>query len=234
MTSSKASNERGIEWARGNPDRRCVATSRAGVQCRNWAIRGGAVCRYHGGSTKRVKAKARERIELAQDLVAMRMIGFAIDEGVPPHVAVAAARDILDRGGITAKQAVELSAAKEPEPWEQMFSGIAKITRAEHEAKMARLRGEVVDAPEPTKVVDAELVPPQEPHACRPTAEVEAAEHPDPPDGAGGESATSTARVTPPPRLLTQEEAAALMRESRLRNSAVPRKGRKRHVRRMR
>jgi hypothetical protein len=76
--------------------------------------------------------------------------------------------------------------------------------------------------------------PPREPHAYRPIGAVDAAERTDPPDAPADESATPTAPVLPPPRPLNQDEAAALMRESRLRSSAVPRVGRKPHVRRMR
>lgn len=76
--------------------------------------------------------------------------------------------------------------------------------------------------------------PPREAHAHRPSGAVDAAEGTDPSDAPADESATPTAPVLPPPRSLNQEEAAALMRESRLRNSAVPRNGRKRHRRRAR
>ncbi|MCW2601684.1 MAG: hypothetical protein JWM02_3513 [Frankiales bacterium] len=40
---------------------RCRATTRAGVPCKRFAIRGGAVCPAHGGSAKHVKRAARTR-----------------------------------------------------------------------------------------------------------------------------------------------------------------------------
>jgi hypothetical protein len=58
------------------------------------------VCRYHGGSTAHVKQKARERLEQAADLMALRVIGIAVDDGIPPAVALAAAKDALDRAGV--------------------------------------------------------------------------------------------------------------------------------------
>ena len=44
---------------------RCKATSkRTGKQCKNWAIKGGEVCRNHGGAAPAVKAKAAIRAEV--------------------------------------------------------------------------------------------------------------------------------------------------------------------------
>jgi hypothetical protein len=42
----------------------CVAKTRQGNRCKQKAIIGGTVCRYHGGATKKVKAKAAVRAEL--------------------------------------------------------------------------------------------------------------------------------------------------------------------------
>jgi hypothetical protein len=67
--------------------------------------------------------------------------------------------------------------------------------------------------PEPSGVT-----PPREAHAYRPSGAVDAAEGTEPPDAPADESATPTAPLLPPPRALNQEEAAALMRESRLRD----------------
>jgi len=50
----------------------CVATARStGDRCKNSAIDGGNVCRFHGGATEHVKEKADERLErLARELLA--------------------------------------------------------------------------------------------------------------------------------------------------------------------
>ncbi len=74
--------------------------------------------------------------------------------------------------------------------------------------------------------------PPREARSHRPRGAVDAAEGAAPPDAPAEESATPTAPVRPPPRSFNQDEAAALMRESRLRSGAVRRDGRKRHARR--
>jgi hypothetical protein len=47
------------------PAVRCKATSKqTGKQCKNWAIKGGEVCRKHGGGASQVKAKAAIRAEV--------------------------------------------------------------------------------------------------------------------------------------------------------------------------
>jgi hypothetical protein len=45
---------------------RCTAHRTSGQPCRAWAIRGGYVCRTHGGAIGHVRAKANERWELAR------------------------------------------------------------------------------------------------------------------------------------------------------------------------
>ena len=46
-----------------NP-RRCSATNREGKPCGAWAIKGGGVCRVHGGSAPQVRRKANMRLDL--------------------------------------------------------------------------------------------------------------------------------------------------------------------------
>jgi hypothetical protein len=60
-----------------DPSRRCTAHNKAGNQCAVAAIKGGSVCRTHGGSAPQVKAKAAERLAILIDpslpLVAQRI-----------------------------------------------------------------------------------------------------------------------------------------------------------------
>ena len=52
--------------------RRCTATANStGERCKNAAIKGGNVCRVHGGSAPQVKQKAQERLDrMADDVTA--------------------------------------------------------------------------------------------------------------------------------------------------------------------
>ena len=52
--------------AEGDQRRRCRARRKNGERCRNWSIRGGFVCRMHGGGAPQVRAKARARVESAR------------------------------------------------------------------------------------------------------------------------------------------------------------------------
>jgi hypothetical protein len=104
---------------------------------------------------------------------------------------------------------------------------VGRLTKAEHEACQLGL-----PPPDPTlagraddRVVDAELVPEQEPPVSPPSAAVGAAGGPDPSDVREDESAISMAPVAPP-RILTQDEAAAVMRASWGRAQPVRRKRR--------
>lgn len=136
--------------------RRCTARTQAGNSCRRFAIRGGNVCRVHGGGSPKVIAKARERLALAADHMARELLGIATG-AESEAVKLAAVKDALDRAGLGAKQALEVSV--EPPPYMELLGDVAQITKAQHEALK---RGELLPrAPEiaPTEIVDAELVP---------------------------------------------------------------------------
>ena len=65
-----------------------------GKPCRRYAIRGGNVCRVHGGGSPQVIAKARERLALAADRMARELLGIAIG-GESEAVNLAAVKDAL-------------------------------------------------------------------------------------------------------------------------------------------
>jgi hypothetical protein len=82
-------------------------------------------------------------------------------------VKLAAIRDALDRAGVSAKQAVELSAtASEPKPYEDLLmgiTGIATISRVESRSQRGLPAPETPALPaapsEAPEVVDAEVLP---------------------------------------------------------------------------
>lgn len=128
------------------------------------------MCRAHGGAAPQVIAKARKRLSLAADRMAMELLWIATGAD-SEAVKLAAIRDTLDRVGLSAKRELELSAAQsEPQPYEEMLmgiAGIAQITRGESYARRGLppppAAPELPPAEPPRAlpgVVDAELVEP--------------------------------------------------------------------------
>jgi hypothetical protein len=83
---------------------RCTAHNRQGDQCRQPAILGGAVCRYHGGAAPQVKLKAEERLKAMVDPALSRLEALSKQEKSLP-AAVTATNSILDRAGVGTVQA---------------------------------------------------------------------------------------------------------------------------------
>src|SRR6478735_4070326 len=114
-------------WARSaHPERRCTAHRKNGDQCKNAARYGTNVCDFHGAKAPQVKRKARQRIEEAADRMACELLKMATDDNVADSVKLAAIRDALDRGGVSAKSAVEVEVGP-LKPWEQIMDGLAVI-----------------------------------------------------------------------------------------------------------
>lgn len=78
-------------------------------------MRGTNVCRVHGGMAPQVRAKAEQRILEAADPAAAKIISLMQDKKVPYAVQLAAARDLLDRAGITKTQHVAVEVVKQYE-----------------------------------------------------------------------------------------------------------------------
>jgi hypothetical protein len=122
------------DWADyAEPQRQCRAHKKTGEQCKNAAILGSTVCRYHGGAAEHVKRAARARIENATDLVAKELISIALS-GDSDATRVTAIKDLLDRGGLKAPSEVVLSAGHRP-PYEDVFEDISSGSRAESRAR---------------------------------------------------------------------------------------------------
>jgi hypothetical protein len=149
------------EQRQGHP-RKCTARRQDGKPSGRYSARGASVCRVHGGGAPQVVAKARERLALAADRMARELLGIATG-AESEAVKLAAVKDALDRAGLGAKHAVEVSV--EPPAYEVLMGDVAQITKAQHEALK---RGELLPAPPelpPSEIYDAELVP--EPHQER-------------------------------------------------------------------
>lgn len=132
---------------------RCSARSRrTGDPCNNPPMHGTTVCRMHGGSAPQVKAAARVRIERAADRMAEKLLNIALDDGTPAPVALAAVKDALDRAGVSAKTAVEVTVGPAA-PWESVLENLVGGSRSESRAA----RG--VEDPDAGEIIDADWLP---------------------------------------------------------------------------
>ncbi len=98
----------------------CSAHKTNGDPCRRRPINGGTVCATHGGRAPQVRAAAQRRILAAADRAAAAVVALMEDSETPHAVKLAAAKDLLDRAGLSSK--TELSV--EVPQWEAAISRI--------------------------------------------------------------------------------------------------------------
>jgi hypothetical protein len=124
---------------------RCRAHKRTGERCKNLAIQGSTVCRFHGGAAKHVRAAARARLENAADRMARELLGIALSAD-SESVRLQAIRDSLDRAGLRPPTEVVLSPGNSA-PYEEIFDDIAGGSReASRAARGYDLQAEDHDA----------------------------------------------------------------------------------------
>jgi hypothetical protein len=85
----------------------CKARRSDGQPCRAPAIKGGRVCRSHGGATKHIREAANKRIEELV-LPAVGKLRVLMLRGESHAIQLKAAESILDRAGIVATQQVDV------------------------------------------------------------------------------------------------------------------------------
>lgn len=86
--------------------RPCTAHRSNGEVCLAQAMRGGNVCRVHGGSSPQAKLKAELRLALMVDPILSEMYRIAVS-GETDSVRLAAGRDLLDRAGLKPTEHVQ-------------------------------------------------------------------------------------------------------------------------------
>ncbi|MDV3135965.1 hypothetical protein [Mycobacterium sp. 29Ha] len=79
-----------------------------------------------------MKRKARERLEEASDRLARELLKMATDPKVSESVRLSAIKDALDRGGVSARTAVEVEVGP-PKPYEQILDGVLRIEAGSRE-----------------------------------------------------------------------------------------------------
>ena len=85
---------------KGIPKVFCKAKKSNGEPCGNAPIRGGTVCRYHGGAAPAVIAAARVRLAMASRSAVDVLVDMLKDESVAPRDRIKAATEVLSRTGI--------------------------------------------------------------------------------------------------------------------------------------
>ena len=99
-----------------NDSRRCTATAnRTGERCKAPAIKGGTVCRMHGGALPQVKQSAKDRLLALVDPALAALDQILRSKDADDAHKVRAALGILDRTGF--RPGVDI-AVHGPTPWE--------------------------------------------------------------------------------------------------------------------
>lgn len=132
-----------------NMTNRCVAHKKTGARCQRPAMLGGTVCRHHGGASPHVKAAAKRRLEMATDRLARQLLGMAEDPDMAPAIKLAALKDALDRAGLGARAALDVT--HEIPLWQQVLNGVYRGPRRDAPAGPD---GATLD----TEVVDGEVI----------------------------------------------------------------------------
>lgn len=93
--------------------RRCRAKKRGtDERCGNWAIKGGTVCKYHGGASPQVQRSARLRL-MSAVIPSIERLEKERDNAKRPADRIRAAVSILDRAGYGPRVTLELEESRQ-------------------------------------------------------------------------------------------------------------------------
>ncbi|MBS1695772.1 MAG: hypothetical protein JST91_26545 [Actinobacteria bacterium] len=115
-------------WASRAPEvaaRRCKArrSDGSGDRCSKAAMKGQRVCGTHGGKARRSMEAAKRRIAESADPAAAQLVKLAFDKKESAEIRLRATLQLLDRAGLNAKTAVEIT--HDVKPFEQIIEGIS-------------------------------------------------------------------------------------------------------------
>lgn len=79
---------------------RCSAKTSSGRSCSNWAIRGGTVCKVHGGSAPQVRAAANRRLERARVNGELGDLLADVNAATPEEHPIETALDAVRRASV--------------------------------------------------------------------------------------------------------------------------------------
>ncbi len=108
---------------------RCTAKSKqSGERCKQPAIHGGTVCRFHGGAAPQVQQAAKERLAALVD-PAIGRLAELIAQKEFPSTAYAAVKDVLDRNGFKPEEKVAVSGslARPDEDYSAMLARVKEL-----------------------------------------------------------------------------------------------------------
>jgi len=139
---------------------RCTATKRDGERCGRWSIRGGTVCKVHGGQLPNVIDHANAVVESAR----LRIYGMAddaaevmnelIQPGIPDALRLKAAESILNRAGLKDSVDINVEVTHNEKPSEGILKSLAIMRERNEEAA----RRKAAEEAEEEEILEAEEI----------------------------------------------------------------------------
>ncbi|HWL59748.1 MAG TPA: hypothetical protein VNQ48_02565 [Microbacteriaceae bacterium] len=130
---------------------RCVYTKRNKERCKNAPIKGGTVCRKHGGAAAHIQRKARERLQSMIVPALVELNKILVAPGTSDGDKLRAISMVLDRTGY-GKESNHLHTV-EVKPWEKTMEAIVvELSGETEDVQDAEIVEEsALPAPEPSK-----------------------------------------------------------------------------------
>ena len=100
---------------------RCKYTKRNGEQCKNAPIKGGTVCKKHGGAAAHIQRKAQERLQSMINPALVELNKILVAPGTTDGDKLRAISMVLDRTGYGKGLTIE---HKQEKPWEVTMQAI--------------------------------------------------------------------------------------------------------------